>query len=663
MVRRQGGGETMGMTLCIALGAAVLPGAPTIRIASGGAALYRIVVPEAPSAAMAYAAAELRKHIRDMSGADLEVVSEKQAVRGPAILLGPVKRSASSRLAAAARKLGPDGVLLKTVGKDLVLRGGGDRGHIYSVYVFLERMLGCRFLARDCTIVPRRDVITVPPTDYRYSPAFMYREILGAEMSDWGFAARLRLNGSNMPQVYGPWPPGPEAAPGVLIYPFVHSAAALVPAATYFADHPEYFGLVNGARRNATISGQPCWTHPDVLRIGTEQVMKWIAERPDMLCVDVSQNDAWPGDSGACQCEKCATIVKEEEAQHGPILRYVNAIADEVARKHPGKFVETLAYDYSIIPPRVTKPRPNVIIRLCHSACYFHGVTCDPLGANYRKAIDGWRAVARNLFVWHYGVNFWHYLAPNPNLVGMAKDLKYYAAHGVNGVMVQCDIQSAGCELSELRQYLAAQLMWDPSQDPMALREEFCRGYYGPAADDALAFLALMDKLAETNGQHRPMNGWHPPEIATAAFVKEGVAILNAALERSSDSVTRNRVEKLMLPLWFVQLAWPESYGVSADTARELLGKFKRVVAANKIATMSEGAPNVAPFIAALERKYGKLDRWRILLRGLTGPRRRAAWTSTISRRASRGGSNGHVATSQAPYGTSRSVALSQQVG
>jgi len=143
----------------------------------------------------------------------------------------------------------------------------------------------------------------------------------------------------------------------------------------------------------------------------------------------------------------------------------------------------------------------------------------------------------------------------------------------------------------------------------MALREEFCRGYYGPAADDALAFLALMDKLAETNGQHRPMNGWHPPEIATAAFVKEGVAILNAALERSSDSVTRNRVEKLMLPLWFVQLAWPESYGVSADTARELLGKFKRVVAANKIATMSEGAPNVAAFIAALERKYGKLDR------------------------------------------------------
>jgi hypothetical protein len=593
------------LTAGVAIATSACSAAPQLRVAANGTTSYRIVVPDEPPAAVRYAADELRRLVRDACGADLPITTEKAAPKGPAFLVGPSQRALGSRRGEAARKLGPDGVLIRTVGRDIVLLGGGERGHIYSVYVFAERVLGCRFLARDCTVVPKRDVLALPSLDYAYAPPLMYREILANEMSDWSFAARLRLNGSNMPEVLGPWTGGAERAPGILIYPFVHSASALIPAATHFADHPEYFGLVGGKRRPDTISGQPCWTHPDVLKLGTERVMRWIGERPALHCVDVSQNDAWPGNSGACECESCAAVVKEEESQHGPILRFVNAIAADVAAKHPGKLVETLAYDYSITPPKHAKPRDNVVIRLCQHSCYFHGVECDPLGVNHRKAIAGWRTVAKNLFVWHYGVNFWHYLAPNPNLVGLASDLKYYAAHGVNGVMLQCDIQSSGCELSELRQYLAAQLMWDPTQDPMRLRADFCRGYFGSASDDALAFLALMDRLSETNGQHRPMNGWHPPEVATAAFVAESVALLEKAVARATDPVVRNRVEKLMLPLWFVQLAWPESYGVSSESGRAILGRFKRVLQANKIHTISEGGPNAAGFVAAMEAKYG----------------------------------------------------------
>jgi hypothetical protein len=140
----------------------------------------------------------------------------------------------------------------------------------------------------------------------------------------------------------------------------------------------------------------------------------------------------------------------------------------------------------------------------------------------------------------------------------------------------------------------------------MALRQDFCRGYFGPAAEDALRFLALMDRLAETNGQHRPMNGWHPPEIATPQFVREGSVMLEAALAKAGDPAMRNRVEKLMLPLWFVQLAWPEPYGVTKEDGRAILARFRRVLAANKIETISEGGPNAAPFIASMEAKYGK---------------------------------------------------------
>ena len=48
-------------------------------------------------------------------------------------------------------------MLIKTVGEDVVLLGGNDRGQLYSVYTFLENYLGCRFFAKDCTVTPKRN--------------------------------------------------------------------------------------------------------------------------------------------------------------------------------------------------------------------------------------------------------------------------------------------------------------------------------------------------------------------------------------------------------------------------------------------------------------------------------------------------------------------------
>jgi hypothetical protein len=593
------------MTGALALGVVALLVPPEraeageLVVARHGKSAYQIVIPNGKGKAIDYAASELQRLLHDVSGATLPVVTEERGRRGPAFLLGPSKRAARAGLVEKARKLGDDGVLIKTMGEDVVLLGGGDRGQLYSVYVLLERFLGCRFLAPDCTLTPHRDVVALPQIDYSFAPQFVYREELYYDVSKWEFAARLKLNGSNIYQCLGrPMADSGERIPGFLICPFVHTTTGIVSAEKYFATHPEYFGLVNGQRHVGGVGSQLCFTNPDVLRICTDWVLKWLDEHPEVTSVDVSQNDAYPGSSGACECEACTAIVNEEGAQQASILRFVNAIAAEVARKYPDKFVDTLAYDYTIRKPRFTKPLDNVIIRLCHYACYFHGIAGEPLSGNYRAAIDEWRPVAKNLWVWHYGTNFWHYLAPNANLVSLANDIKYYEAHGVNGVMVQGDLQSTGGELCDLRHYLIAQLLWDPSQDPMALRTEFCQGYYGPAAGEVLEFLALMDRLAETTQRHIPTNGWNPPDVTTPEFVASALAVLDRAMVKASDSVHRNRIEKLMLPLWYVQLGWPDQYGVSKDEGRAVLARFESVIRANGITTISEGPPNADAAIA-----------------------------------------------------------------
>ena len=554
---------------------------PAFTIIENGSSDYSIVVPDDTQHPIPYAAEELRYFLKEISGVEVPIVRESDAGEGPAFLIGPSRGANALVGKETVQDLAEDGVFIKTVGGNVVLLGQNPRGQLYSVYVLLERYLGVRFLAHDCTVAPECAVVTLPEIDYAYAPPFMYRETLYFDSFPKTVAARQRLN--------GPYTECDETTGGkIAFHPYVHSFCKLVPPQEFFDEHPEYFSLVSGERKGAEVHSQLCLTNPEVLRIATERVLEWIRENPDVPIIDVSQNDG----NGWCECEACMAVVNEEDSQHGPILRFVNAIADVVAEKHPDKWVETLAYAYSTKPPAITKPRDNVIIRLCHAGCYFHGFEACGLGSNFAQHIEAWRPLTQRIFIWHYATNFAHYIAPNQNLDGLAKDIKYYAAHGVNGVMVQGDYQSPGGELAELRQYLAAQLMWDPNRDPAMIRLEFCNGYYQGAANDVLEYLSLMDDLAKRPDLHA-FGAWDAQDTVPPEFVAGGLAILSRARTRADTPDVTNRVSKLLLPLWYMQLTYPDRYGLALEDGGEVLREFKSVVEANKITHAREGGENM----------------------------------------------------------------------
>ena len=138
-----------------------------------------------------------------------------------------------------------------------------------SVYVLLEKYLGVRFLAWDCTVVPHRSELTLPKMDYCYAPAFMYRETLYFDSIPKEIAARQRLN--------GPTTECDASVGGKLdFFPYVHSFDDLFPEKEYFKDHPEYYGLQGGKRVAGSVHAQLCLTNSDVLRLAKEKVLKWI---------------------------------------------------------------------------------------------------------------------------------------------------------------------------------------------------------------------------------------------------------------------------------------------------------------------------------------------------------------------------------------------------
>jgi len=82
----------------------------------------------------------------------------------------------------------------------------------------------------------------------------------------------------------------------------------------------------------------------------------------------------------------------------GPLLRAVNTIAAAIATDFPQVAVDTLAYQYTRPAPKLTKPLPNVIIRLCSIECNFAAPFTDPSNAAFQQDIVNWNAISKRLY-------------------------------------------------------------------------------------------------------------------------------------------------------------------------------------------------------------------------------------------------------------------------
>lgn len=564
-----------------------------LEIAKDCKSEYVIVIPKKATPVVQYAAQELQHFVAEISGVRLTITPEGELLNRPAFLLGLTEKSIRYLETAELKRLNNDGLLIKTIGNDVVLTGDGGRGQLYSVYELLERYWGVRFLARDCTVVPKQQRLTLPEINYHYSPPFPYRETSYFDSHPKQIAARQRLNGNAQQCDH-------TVGGKFQFYPWVHSFYAVVSNEKYFDEHPEFFSLVDGKRNRYS---QLCLTNRDMHRVAIARVLGWLKEKPQVAVVDVSQREG----GRFCECAPCQELV-DQEGEYAPILHFVNKVADAVAEKHPDKWISTLGYNY--MPPKTLRPRSNVILRLTHAGCYIHGATsCSLRGGGAQLFLDSfaaWRKITRNLYIWHYTTNFAHYLAPRRNLNGLPQDLRYYAQHGVDfGVFVQGNSQSRGGELAELRQYLAAKLLWDPTLDANKIREDFCRGYYGPAAESVMEVLRLMDRATGNKDTHL----WASPaprETVSPSYLEEMLKVLGRAQDEAKEQPYLDRVEKLLIPYWYVQLFDPDYYHLGVTDIRKIVTQFERVVAANGITHRREQPiGHLSQWISELKQKYG----------------------------------------------------------
>jgi hypothetical protein len=558
---------------------AVAAAQPGLILARDGRSDYVIVVPKQPTAVETTAARELADHLQKVTGVKLEIIGEDRlATDRKAILIGATERTKRSLPDADLTKLGADEIVMKTVGQDLLLAGHPKRGPLYAVYTFLEDVVGCRWWTADESFVPKRPTLEIGPLDIVHAPKLAIREAFYRNAFDGVFSARCKCDGhhNRVPAEYG----GHEQIVG-----FVHTFYRLLPPDKYFKDHPEWYSLINGKR--TFDQGQLCLTNDAMRRELTKNALALLRATPDAGAISISQND-WVGN---CQCEKCKAIEEKEGSPSGPVLRFVNAVAADIEKDFPDVLVETLAYWYTREPPRLAKPRKNVVVRLCSIECSFAQPLADgPQNEKFRQDIERWSKIAPRLYVWDYVTDFSNYLQPHPNMPVLAPNIRFFVEHNVIALFEQGDYGCSVGDFVRLRAWLLAHLMWNPAQDENRLIAEFLSGYYGAAGPHLQAYLDTINAAAKRSGVYlrcfmpdtTSWLGLDELNAATRHFEKAMAAV-------ADDPVLARRVRRERLPLdnvWLIRYAALKE--LAAKEGKEFLGPADPVAACDEFVKLAQ---------------------------------------------------------------------------
>ena len=521
---------------------------------------WTIVLDEQAIPSEQFAAEEFQSLLQQIAGAKLPIKSHAPAA-AKNIFIGAGGVMQTSAVGFNVDGLGDEGLRIRIQSDNIAIAGGRPRGTLYGVYEFMERFLGVRFLTRDHTYIPVKSSWKLSSADFTYIPPFSFRWPYYKENQDYPLhAARLRINTTPNDERYG----------GTTQQHLIsHSLMRYLPAEKYGKEHPEYFALVDGERKIEMWGGgpEPCVTNPDVIEIVAEGVIRDLNAYPNLRNISVSQND----NDAYCHCENCEAINQREGTPMGSHLAFVNAVAERVEKVHPDVKIGTLAYWYTRKPPKTIKPRKNVQIQLCSIECSTLYPLDDPntiLNPEFCEDMDAWGRICDDIWIWNYNTNFHYYDLPFPNLRVISPNIQYFLKNNVKGVFMQCNGNGNSGEMCDLRNYVIAHCLWNPSLNSWDLVDEFCRLHYKKAAQPILDYLTFLHDNAESTGREP---GCFPSPIEVGLSKDVSLTIMKyfqRAMKLADTEDVKQRVEKASICAYRAMLETAVNMRLESDALR-----------------------------------------------------------------------------------------------
>ncbi len=482
-------------------------------------------------------------------------------------------------------------------GRKLIFNGSNV---YYSVVDFLERELGVRKYAVDCSVYPKiKNLYLDKNLSYSFRSPNVFREVnsnFTKRNKDFQKWLKTDLYTETFAQGY-----------------FVHTASKLCSDKEYFVSHPEYFAFVNGQR----VRDQVCWSNEDVFRIMKENLRKAMLSQPDREWWSVSQND----NPTYCQCSRCKALIDKENSPAAPIIAFVNRMAKEF----PNKLISTLAYQYSRKCPKTLKPEKNVQIMLCTIEAN-RNITIEEEkqrnpNSSFAKDLEDWAKVSKNIFLWDYECDFAHYMCPFPNMHVLQPNIKYFVKNGANMQFQQANCNK-GHEFAELKNYLLAKLLWNPNEKQDSIINEFMLSYYGAGAKKVRQYMDDIENVAISYKATVGLDIYGPPtNYKDNILSEENLQRFDSILYEAEDLAKKDkkaylRVLSAHLPIHYaiLEIAKADVYGprgffkktkdsweLKEDMAQRI-ETFYTVCKKAEVESLNENGLKPATYYAALKR-------------------------------------------------------------
>jgi len=461
-----------------------------------------IVVADEAAEKIQLAASDLQKTIQESTGALLPVIEESDWNEGPRILVGASKLVESVGIMVRnGIAFKDEQIIVRRVGTDMVIIGndnGSFNGTQDAVICFLNNIMGAYYYYPGPLgkVVPKINILAVGDLSISEEPSFPSRGIGMYGRANGEQAARLKE--------WSRWNHS-----GGIHFEHRHSHMSIAPPKKYFKDHPEYYSEVRG-ERSVDRGWQLCTTNPDVIKLAVEYCRRVLDARPYLIGASLSPNDG----GGMCTCSECRKLDKPDPISGGArrIATFANAVARELAKTHPGKYVAFYAYLFTLEPPVDITLEPNVIVVLADSGnCMLHSyddAECG-LAQDAKLRLERWRQMATNIKYYDYYGLFGDYMGlPFCNISRTITNNTYL--HSLNGLGLWYDAKFVPGPQG-LYYWTAMRSLWDASITVDIARKIFCDGLYGKASEAMQKYYSHLEDFCTGSGTHSVHVTWVMP--------------------------------------------------------------------------------------------------------------------------------------------------------
>ncbi len=552
----------------------LLNSAPAMEIVTNGQGRAVIVVAKDAPKMVSFAASEMQAYLEKISGAKLIITSEKPA-SGNVIYVG--ESVYTRQLGLSTKDLKSDGFRIISGKGWLALFGResepsygsinpstypfsysektgiskyGETGSLFAVYRFLENNCGMHwYMPGDLgEIVPKSSEIKVGKIDYTKWPDFSYRNMYYDAFSVAGGDEALWYRRAGFGAAY----------PVTITHSFFFLNK-------YAKDHPEYFALLDGERdfdKTCVGKGSLCLSEPGTLAAFVADACKYFDDNPGANIYPVMPNDGW---ERKCECPRCRNKTDKSMGSEGEFSDYlwdfVNKVAIEVEKTHPGKLIGCCAYEHYLKPPKnIKKLNSNVAVMICKMRYLYWN---KKYKSDMNALIDDWKKKTDHIDVWEY------YLFASGYDIALrglpvffpsitAQDLRHLK--GISGgEFVEAESWLPGLaesqtlhrpELITPNLYITGKLYWDTSLDPERLMDQYCKDMYGPAQGEMRSFWKNAEHLwSDVDVSKRKGESLAGPEDCARLYTPDRLNTLLSYLNKAAAKTRENTLESKRIDL------------------------------------------------------------------------------------------------------------------